>query len=303
MNLPLFSRLRVIVVIGLILGLVLASGGVATAQWMIKASTATPVAAGALSTELGGTVALANPEIVAGGFTDPVPLILHNPNPVPMSFDLTFDTRVDGLDPAEIELKLWEVPGPVCPSTVPATGVATGTLADGPALDAFMAPAESGIVLCAVTRFTGAAADRTDRSLTATPTLTASFGESEWTATATGTGFTQTLPARLSLLPEPVGHLRCTDVGDHPHNSGVVLSWLPVPGATSYEVRTASGQLLGSSLTSTIFLDETGHKPGSNHIFNLAVVARNAEGASDPIHQQVRLQQGSGMGNHLRCVN
>lgn len=302
MSFPRFSRFRALVVISLILGLVLAGSGVATAQWIVKATATAPVTAGTLHTQLDGTAALGATDLSDGEFTEPVALTAHNPNPVPVNFVLDFGTISGNLNPADVEVAVWGSAAPVCATTVPTAGVTTGTLADALDLDAMEVPAESDAVLCAATRFTGVADNRSEYSLTSAPTLIASLPGSDWTAIATGAEFTQVLPAPLFLAPEPVDNLRCTDVGDNPHNSGVELSWLPVPGATSYEVRTEDDYLLESTLLSTVFLDETGHDLGSNTITRLSVVARNADGASAPVYQKVRLKQGSGMGNHLRCV-
>lgn len=302
MSPTLFSRSRVILMIGLILGLALTGSGVATAQWLTKATTATPVAAGTLHTKLAGTAALGNPEISDGSFTEPVALTANNPNPVPVNYTLEFTNLAGEFNPADIEMAVWKSPTPFCAAQAPATGVTTGTLAESLELAAVTAPADTSTVLCAATRYTGQLATTDELSLSSLPVLTARLVTGDWTATATGAEFTHVLPAPLTLVPEPVGGLLCLDVDGGPHDSGVELSWLPVDGATGYEIRTEDGRLLERSISSTVFLDETGFQKGSTDVTRLSVVARNAEGESTPAYQDVRLQQGGGMGNHLRCV-
>ncbi|QGU08458.1 hypothetical protein COCCU_12790 [Corynebacterium occultum] len=292
---------RTALVLGLILAVALGGTGLATAEWIIKDTVHSSVEAGTLSTGISGTVALGNTEINNHDFTRPVALTLHNPNPVPVSYSLELDPLAGNLDPTQFELAVWESLSPICSDTIPPIGIYSGTFTDSLELSAVTALPESDTTVCAATRFTGPLASIDKGTLIMKPNLTAHLGTSAWTAVAAGDEFTHTISTPIASPPLPVSNLQCTDVGDHPHNSGVELSWMPVSGATSYQVFDRRGQLLQETMLNSVFLDEYSGGKHNPDITQVEVVALNAQGNSTPTRQNIFLAQGGGMGNHLRC--
>lgn len=272
-----------VVLLSLITAITLAGTGVATAQWIIAATTTTPLAAGSLTTELAGSEQLGAADIADHRYTAPVALTLRNPGLVPVDHTLSFTPHPGTLHPADIEVAVWQPAGAACGATVPDSGVATGPLTSPPSLPVTGAPGESETVVCAATRFTGTLFGSAGNSLTAVPTLTAQLTGGTWTATDTGTGFTHT----IAPAPAPVTNLRCENVNALlllP--AGVELRWDPVDGATGgYEVTFPTGRTVSTDTPHIrLSLLDTGNSPSWAEVTALGVT-----GASTATRQALRV--------------
>lgn len=192
---PRSSSTRTLVVISLSLSviLLLTGTGVATARWIIAAITTVPVTAGELTTEVTGTVGLDALDISNDQYTTPATLTFYNSSTVSVHYTWEFSFSSGTLDPATIALTVWEPTGTSCPTTVPDTGTFAGTLAAPPSLPATAISGQSGMVVCAATRFLGSIAEVAGGSLTTTPTVTADLTTGTWTATVSGDSFTHTI--------------------------------------------------------------------------------------------------------------
>lgn len=254
-------RTRMPLVVGLSVFLLLASTGVATARWVVAATTTIPVTTGELATQVTGTAGLGGLDITPDQPTTPVALTLHNSSPVPVDYTWEFASSSGTVDPAMIALSVWESTGTTCSPGIPPTGITTGTLATPPPVPVSHVAGETDTVVCAVTSFTGSLVDMAGQSLTATPTLTAHLTTGTWTTTATGDSFTHTISADLATDLAPVTTLTFTDQDDLPDLAGgdIELAWDEVAGATSYRILASTGATLEVTTTSVnLNVDDVG---------------------------------------------
>ena len=185
---------RIATVVGLMTFSVLSGTGLAHAVWTAAATTTGTVTAGSLSAAITGTGDLTTKYLAAGEYSQPQQLTLENSSPVALDYTLTA-TGMEGatLNPADVEITLWERTDTECPTTVPSTGTSVGTLNEPlvlPPLAAGAGAATSTTVLCAATKFTGTISDAAGNSLTATIDLTGTSG-TNWSTTVSGPTFTQ----------------------------------------------------------------------------------------------------------------
>ncbi|MFI7483004.1 hypothetical protein ACH9EU_11390 [Kocuria sp. M1R5S2] len=279
---------RLAAVLVLVLLLVPAGTGLAHALWTASATTTATVTGGVLGTAVAGTQGLTAENIATAGHTRPVPVTLHNTGDEPLGLSLAIATDDVTLDPARIELVLWKRTDATCPGTVPATGTVTGTLAAPPALPAGAQSAggASATVVCAATRFTGTVFGSAGQSLTAAPSLIGRLAGTNWSATAHGATFTQT----MAPAPAPVTGLTCANrdvlnlLGLVVGGNGIRLSWYTVPDATGYQVRSATGQVLADTATAAADLGQ-GVDPGAS--VQVAAVGPTGYSAavSHPVHR------------------
>lgn len=210
-------RARIAALAGAVVVLTLAGAASAHAYWVANASLVTTVKSADPAVQLAGHAALA----VTYTSTAPGPLIapltLTALGDVPLQLSLTTSSTNASLT-AAIRLRTWVRSGSTCGTAIPATGVATSTLA-APQLPsgatAITGPAS--VVVCAATDVVAGYATFSGQSTTATLTLTGQIAGTTWKGTASGT-FTQALAAN------PGGTLTCTDTGGG--NGGTAtLTW------------------------------------------------------------------------------
>ena len=182
-------------VAGLSVYLVLVGAGASYGAWSIVTSTTGSATAAGISVSLSGPSALAT--TYTSTPTDPkvAALTLGNTGTVDVSLALTSTTTNAALA-AQISLRLWVRSGAGCPTTVPAAGVTSGTLASPPALPtgATSLAAGASVVVCAAANFTGTYASYAGQTTTATLTLAGTLTGTTWTATAAA-AVTQNLQA------------------------------------------------------------------------------------------------------------
>lgn len=217
---------------GAVAFLVLAGTGVSNAAWTSQStvSASGTAANAALSATLGagiGGITYSSSALgphIAG-------LQVTNTGTAPLAISLA-GTTTNATLAAAIRVDAWMRSGASCGTTVPTSGVVTGTLAALPTvsgLSAALAPSSSAYV-CLATRFTGALASFSSQSVTATITATGAIG-TNWRPTA-AVSFTQAVG---SAMPQAT----CVK-----SNSGVQLTWTAPPGWTAwprgYYVRSGS---------------------------------------------------------------
>ncbi len=234
-------RTRIAAIVGTAAFLVLAGTGAGYAYWTASSA----VAASAQST--GATVALTVPTALTTTYTSsstgPVigALTLANTGGAPLGLALTAGSTNASLSGA-ISLRLWLQTGGNCGTTVPASGVTTGTLAAPPALPAGATSAAAGasVVVCAATAFTGTYATFAGQSTTVTLTLTGSVGTA-WRPTATGS-FTQS-------LANSVPSFTCTNNGGN-----ITITWANTATAnTTTKYRSRINGVLATGLSDRDF--------------------------------------------------
>lgn len=294
---PAVTRHRLAVVVGLAVFLVLTGTGVATALWTTAATTTAPATAGRLTVGLAGTAGLTTQNITTTKHTSPVELTLHNTSSVPVTYNLKLGRNTGTLTATEIQLVLWEREGTACPTTIPATGTTTGTLADPPPVPAAIRTGQPGstTALCAATRFTGTLFGSADRSLTATLGLIGRLTDTNWRATAEDGALTQT----IAPAPDTVTNLQCNnqDALLGLLGSGIRLTWTPAAGATKYTVRTSAGRTLEvTDPTVDLAINNAGEATWVD------VVAIGPTGESTAVRKPVRVSSVLLLGRTLRCA-
>ena len=185
---------RLAAVTGLVTFLVLSGTGLANAVWTAAATTTGTVTGGTLSAAMTGTDQLKTTYLTVGEYTQPQPLTIENSSPVALDYALTA-TSMEGatLNPADVQIALWERRDTTCPTTVPSIDTTVGALDQPlvlPPLAAGAGAPASTTVLCAATKYTGAVSAATGDSLTATIHLTGTSG-TRWSTTTSGPAFTQ----------------------------------------------------------------------------------------------------------------
>ncbi|MCA0250872.1 MAG: hypothetical protein LCH76_01000 [Actinobacteria bacterium] len=216
-------RTRLATAIGASVLFVLAGTGVAYAYWVAKAGIGATATSTNAAVSLGGSSGLTTTYTATAKGPVITALTLANNGGTPLTLALTATNSNATLSGA-ISLTYWVRSGTTCGSTVPTSGITTGTLAAPPALPSGAASANAGasVVICAATSFTGTYASYAGQSTAVTLTLTGKVG-TNWTATSTGT-FTQALQSVL------LATLACTEA-DGGYN--VVLKWANPGSATS----------------------------------------------------------------------
>lgn len=179
-------RTRIAAVTGVAAFLVLAGTGAGYAAWKATSTVS------ATATSTNAAVTLAIDPALAGAYTSSAltriaPLTLANTGGAPLSLAVTA-TNTNASLAGQIRLQLWVRTGGTCGTTVPGSGVTTGTLAAPPALPTGATTLANGsnVVVCAATTFIGTYATYSGQSNTATLTLTGTVGTA-WSSTASGT--------------------------------------------------------------------------------------------------------------------
>ena len=231
--------------------LVAVTGSTAGAYWVASSVSLTSTANGATASgTLGGTAGLTKTYQFtgAGSASTPTiaPLVFANTGTAPLAVTLAVSGLTGSLAP-NVVLTFWAGSAGTCAATIPGTGTSVGTLAVPPTLPAAFGSVAAGtsVTLCAATRLNTTVALSQGQTVSPVFTLTGRVG-TNWTATAAGTAFTQS----VYRVPDPTP-VTCVD-GTGLNSGTVTLSWPAVSGATTYRIiKTSDGSVVKASNAAT----------------------------------------------------
>ena len=198
-------RTRLALLAGVVTFLVLVGTGVGHAAWTTSSAingTATATNA-VLTANLGaGVTGITYPASATSSAVTIAPLTLGNTGGAPLALSLSA-TSTNATLAGAIQLRVWVRTGTSCPTSVPTSGVASGTLATPPTLTGLSglpAPLGAGAatVLCLATNPASTVSSYASQTTTVTLTSTGSIG-TNWSSTPTVT-ITQSVAANSKTV-------------------------------------------------------------------------------------------------------
>ena len=237
---------RVAIAVGLVVFLVFAGTGLASAVWFVSASTSGTVSAATVSFSAVGTSSLSTEYKFAGagpGGAKVRSVVLTNTGQSPLNYSLAVANTGSATLPSNVSLTLWLMSGSC--GTTPGTGSTAGTLAAPPAMPTGVTSAAVGasaVTLCMMTRLTTTVALAQGQSVTSTPTFTGTVGTSTWKTSVSDAAFTQTVYRVANVTGAT-----CTTTPPALVNGYATLNWTTVAGVTYKVVDAGNGGTINPS--------------------------------------------------------